>query len=433
MEVLDCGNIQIPACFVQSISWAKRAHTIKHYGGYISSYGFETAEISVKASFDVQSCGVFGYKADDIYQMIQSIHTDRVDVPGVFRWFGYSIYPELEFALTNINKTYISDGTSDVSPVIECDMVFSGVKAVKNVNRERALNLEPERDLPGLKLVVDDKELVIQDNIQINTFITTFDSITLELSIGSDMDLVDRDAFLLAMIQRGIVYADLPQGQAKYYIIDASLSDEQLSIVGSVFSRKAAEFIVKTYQQTDLQEILKDICRIGEIECNVLVGGYVDYYKAFGAPLDLLRELQQSAGFLMSFRQGVLTIAGIPDRIYPNVEVLYNEIEQDSEAEPIVGVYWYDGNQYKLAGSSGGNTKRVQSAFASSQDYSDRVLKFLQYTQKQAVLSVDLMPNIDAHAEVYFNNNGSSVNCIVEFAEFDWMSNTMRIECHSLG
>lgn len=433
MEVLECGNIQIPACFIQSISWAKRAHTIKHYGGYISSYGFETAEISVKASFDVQSCGVFGHKPDDIYQMVQSIHTDRIDIPGVFRWFGYAIYPELEFALTNINKTYISDNTSDISPVIECDMVFSGVKAVKNVNRERALNLDPVMDLPVLKLVVDEKELIIQDNLQINQFITTFDSISLEMSIGSDMDFVDRDAFLTSLIQRGMVYAQLPQGDAKYYIIDASLVDETLSIVGSVYGRKAAEHMVKTYQNTDLQEILQDICDAGDIECNVLVSGVIEYYQAFGAPLDLLKELQQSAGFLMSFRQGVLTIADIPERIYPSVEILYNGIEMDGSTEPVQGVYWYDGNSYQFAGTEGGKTKRVKSAFYSTQDYSERVLKYLQYMQNQAVLNVDLMPNIDAHAEVYFDNNGAEVQTLVEFAEFDWLNNTMRIECHSLG
>lgn len=431
MDVLSCGNITIPACFIQSISWTKRAHTIKHYGGYVSSYGFETAEISIKASFDVQSCNVFGYKPDDIYQMIQSIHTDRVDVSGVFQWFGYAIYPELEFVLTNINKTYISDNTSNVSPVIECDMVFSGVKAVKNVNRERALNLEPMRDLPVLKIEVDGKEITIQDNLQINTFITTFDSISLEISIGSDMDLVDRQAFLTTLIQKGVIHAELPQGNAKYYIIDASLVDEQLSIVGSVYSRKAAEHMVKTYQQTDLGEIIQDICKEGDIDCKVLVSGSVDYYKAFGAPLDLLKELQASAGFLMSYRQGILTIADVPKKIFPNVEILYNEIEQDGSTEPISGVYWYDGNQYKFAGTQGGNTKRLKSAFSSTQDYSQRVLKYMQYMQNQAVLSVDLMENIDAHAEVYFNSNGTNVQSLVEFAEFDWISNTMRMECHA--
>jgi hypothetical protein len=433
MESLDCGKVSIPACFIRSISWTKQAKVIKHYGGYVSSRGFEATEISVKASFDVQSCAVFGYKPDDIYQMVDAIKTDRIDEPDVFRWCGYAIYPELEFALTNINKTYISDNTSCVSPSVECDLVFSGVRAVKNVNRERALSLESIKDLPEVVLSANDKDLIVQDALQINKLITTFDSVDLDIDIGSDLDFVSRDSFLDRLISDGVVYVDLPQGKTKYYIISASLVDESLSIVGSFYNKKAAQTLIKTYQDTTIDSIIKDICDAAGIESKILITGHVDYYRAFGAPLDLLKELQQSAGFIMSVRKGVLTIADLPEKILGSTEIVYNEMQSDGATEPINGVYWYDGIHSDVYGNIDKSSKKLLSAFRSNERYASRCLRFLKYNQNSIVIDADLLESIDAHSEILINSNGSIVNALVEFAEFDWVNNTMRLECHYLG
>lgn len=430
MELLDCGKISIPACFVRSISWTKQAKTIKHYGGYVSARGFEATEISVKVSVDVQTCSVFGYKPENIYTMIEGIKTDKIDEPGVFRWFGYAIYPELEFALTNINKTYTSDRVGGVSPSIDIDMVFSGVRAVKNVNRERALSLEPIKDLPRAVLSVDNKELEVQDSLQITKFLTTFDGLELDIDIGSDLDFVSRDAFFNDLINDGVVLVDLPQGKTKYYIISASLVDEYLSIIGSVFPKQAAQTLVKTYQNTTLKEVLKDICTQAGIECSVLVSGSVEYYLAFGAPLDLLKDLQNSAGFIMSIRQGKITFADVPDAIFGSVEIVYNDMLSDGATEPINGLYWYDGIHQDTAGIIDKTSKKVLSAFRSDAKYADECLKFAMYSQNSIVVDCDILESIDAHSEILINSNGTIVNALAEFCEFDWINNTMRMECH---
>ena len=433
MEYLDCSKVTIPAPFVKSISWTKRARTIKHYGGYISSRGFETTEISVKVSIDYQTCLTFGLNPSEQYANIESIHTDRIDEPSLFRWFGYAIYPELEFALTNINKTYISDNASNVSPAIECDLIFSGVKAVKNVSRERALSLDPVPSIPEIRISVDEKELVIQDSIQINRFITTFDSIDLSVNIGSDLDFVSRDSFLERIAQDGVIFADLPQGKTKYYVISASLVDETLNIFGSVFSKKAAQTLVKTYSATSIQEIIKDLCAFAEIDCNILISGRVDYFRAFGTPLDIIKSLQDSAGFIMSIRKGVLTIAEVPDQIFGETEILYNEMTEDSKKEPISGVYWYDGINKFSHGKIDEKSIKIYSSFRSEQDYSELCYKYLNYMQNLINIESDLMSNIDAHSEILINSNNSIINCMVEFCAFDWLNNTMQAECHYLG
>ena len=430
MDLLDCGKISIPACFVKAISWTKQAKTIKHYGGYISSRGFESSEISVKISVDVQTCSVFGYKPEDIYAMIDGIKTDVIDEPAVFSWFGCAIYPELEFALTNINKTYISDRSSCVSPSIECDMVFSGVRAVKNVNRNRALSLESIKDLPAVTLSAKQKKLEVKDAMQISNFITTFDGVEIDLNIGSDLDFVSRDEFLTDLINDGIVYVDLPQGETKYYIISASLVDEYLSIVGSVFPKQAAQTLVKTYQNTTIDAVLKDICEHAGIECKVYTSGSVEYYKAFGAPLDLLKDLQASAGFIMSIRQGVISFAEVPEQIFGIVEIVYNEMVSDGSTEPINGIYWCDGIHKKTFGTLDKTSRKVLSTFRSDSDYSEKCLKYLKYSQNAIVVESDIMDSIDAHSEILINSNGSIINTIVEFCEFDWINNTMRAECH---
>ena len=430
MQKLICANIEIPLCFIQSISWSKRAKTITHNGGYISARGFESSEISVKMRIDFGTCKAFGLDPAQAFGILDDLKTDRTAMSGVFYLGGYPIYPELEFALTNCNKTEIADITGAVS-FIECALVFSGVKAVKNVVREKALELDADTVLPEIRISVDGQTLTIQDSIQINELKTDPDSISLVLSVGSDMDIVSRSGFMSALAKKGIIEASLPQGKTVFYVIKADLAEEQLSLDGSIYPQQANQIVTKTYQDTDLQDIISDLARYAGIACICIVSGHVDYYRAFKTPLECLRDLQASAGFIMSYRQGVLTCADVPDTIEGVAELRYLSLTEDSDTEPIHGCYWYDGINQQSEGVIDNSAMQVQACFrSSSENWAERCLKFARYSKNAIVVLSDINPQIDTHSAVILASNDGVVDCLCEWIEFDWIQNTMQVECH---
>ena len=418
-------------CFVQSVSWGKKARTVTHGGGYVSARGFESSEVSVKIGVDYTTCKVFNIDPAMVFQTIESLKTDRVSQSGVLYIGGIPIYPELEYALTNINKTEIADLTGKVSS-IECDLVFSGVKAVKNVVREKALELSPETPIPELTLSVNGIEQRIQDAFQITEFTTEPDSISLVLSIGSDLDLISRDGFLTELLNGGEIKADLPQGTTVFYVVQADLVDEQLSLSGSIYPQRANQILTKTYQDTDLDEIISDIVRYAGIACLCMVPGHIDYYRAFKTPIECLKDLQASAGFIMSYRQGVLTVADVPDSIEGFGELGYYETQEDSDTEPIHGCYWYDGINQDSSGVIDSSAIQIQSCFRSSEKWAERCLKYARYSKNAIVVVSDINTQIDTHSCVTISIQDAVIDCMVEWPVFDWVNNIQQTELHYL-
>jgi hypothetical protein len=402
-------------------------------GGYVSSRGFEPAEISVKVHFDFATSNALGIDAQSIYTGLINLTTDRLSPSGVLYLDTHPIYPELEFTPTNINKTFVTDESG--SEIIELDIIFSGVKAVKEVNRENVLRLEPVTAIPEVVLSVDGKDLVVQDSCAISAFTTTPDSISLSFEIGSDTEIVSRDGFLIKLLNNGVIQASLPQGETKYYVITADLVDNALVLTGSVLPPTSQQAITKTYQNTTLKAIIQDLSRIAGVECNCLIDGRVDYYFAFGAPIQCIRYLQASAGFILSWRHGVLTCADVPDNLSASLELQYIEMTQDGGDEPIRGVYWTDGITRATVGDLDNTSMTVYSAFRSVDglDYARECLKFAQYNHNRIILNMNIMDNLDAHSVVFVRSNGQDLSCMAEWIEFDWINNTMQVELHYPG
>ena len=427
MQYLSCADLTIPLCFVQSISWQRRARTVQHLGGYVTARGFETAEISAKLHVDFGVCKAYGVDPQTIYSLIDSTVTNRTAKSGLFTLGRFTVYPTLEFALTNINKTYSPD-----IGIIECDCVWSGVKAVKNVARENALTIDPTQTMPELTLSIGWKSLVLQDFCSISAFTTTPDSITISVMIGSDMDLINRDGFLTDLLS-GTVSAKLPQGETKYYIIQADLTDESLSITGSVYPPKSAKIITKTYQDTSLKAVILDLAAEMGVDCDCRVDGTIDHFLAFGAPLDCLKSLQSGAGFIMSLRQGKLTCVDVPSALNASTELQFIEMSQDTDTEPIHGCYWYDGINQKTAGKLDSSAIRVYSTFRSTADYAQKVLNLVRYNKNMIVVQSEIMQTLDTHSVVGVQSNDTMIDCMAEWIEFDWLNNVMSVELHYIG
>ena len=428
---LVCGSISLPLCVVSSISWTKRARTVSHQGGYVSSIGFETAEISVKLHAEYTILTQLGVDADEVWGVLSTIATDRESMSGVFYLGGYPIYPELEFTPTNINRTILGDTVQ--SGILELDVIFSGVKAVKEVVRERALELEPFLQMPKLTLSVNNKSLIIQDSFHLNAFTVQPDSISIALSIGSDMDLVSWEGFKADLLSGGTLTADLPQGTTQFYIVDVNLVDEECSITASIYPPKSQQALSRTYMDTTLKSVVNDLSKEMGVEIECKVDGKIDYFKAFSSPVQCLRALQTGAGFLVSYRQGKITCANIPDSLDGRTELEFSSMEEDSNKEPINGLYWYDGVNQFTAGTLDSTAQYLYSSFRSSQNYSQNCLKYAHYMNNVVVVETEIPHDIDSHSVVYIQSNDKIIHCMVEWYTFDYITNMAKLELHYVG
>ena len=428
MQNLQCADFELPLCFVQAVSWTRRAKTVQHVGGYVTSRGFESAEISVKLRIDFAVCKTFGIDPHQIFSAIDATATDRTSQSGVFYLGKYAVYPSLEFALTNINKTY-----SPELGLMECDCVWSGVKAVKNVSRENALTVDPSDALPVITISYGGKSLVMQDFCSLNQFVTMPDAVNLSMTLGSDLDLVNRKGFMTDLLNGGTVTANLPTGTVVYYVVSADLTDERLTITGSVYPPTSSKIITKTYKDTRLKAIVDDLCAIGGINGECIADGDIDYFLAAGTPLENIKALQQGAGFITSVRAGRLTCADVPAALQADEEISYIEMDQDSDVEHVSGCVWYDGINARQSGTIDKNSIMIRSPFSSSADYSAKRLAFERYNRNSIVVKCEIMQNIDAHSVVSVQSNDSIINCMVEWFETDWINNMMSLELHYIG
>lgn len=431
MNYFSCANISLPLPFVTAVSWSKTAKTVEHTGGYLSSRGFEASEVSVRISVNPMICIAFGLKIKEWYQYIENIVTDRLSPSGVLRIAGYAVYPELEFALTNINKTVQYDSAGEAG-IIEADLVFSGVRASKEVFRERALQMDTTVAIPKVKIVVGSKELAIQDGFQLTEFVTTPDSVHLAIECGSDMDLVSREGFLTDILYGGKVVSELPTGTTAFYVVSAYLVDSELVIEGSIYPTQSQQIVTKTYLDCDIKDIITDLCSLAGIECDCKINGEVQYYRAFGTPVDCLRALQTSAGFIMSYRQGKVTIADVPKEIFSQYHLEYLEMQDDRDSEPISGCYWYDGINKSITGTLGTNSIRISSVFRSTQDFSGKCLALARYLKNQIVVTLNINEQVDSHSVVSLQSNDSIITGMVEHYENDWINNLMTLEIHTI-
>ena len=429
MFTLSCGPCLIPLPFVSSVSWAKTAKVVKHNGGYISARGYEATEISVKAKLNPAICSTFGYDYQEMLDTFRNLRADRLGLSSVFYFGGFPIYPEVEFAITNINRTYIADQTGKPYEM-DMDLIFSGVKAVKEVCRQRALSIEDSTTVPDVILSVGNKQLVVKDSFQITNFITAPDSVALSLAIGSDMDLVSRDGFLQSLLDGGTIIVDLPQGKTTFYIISADLVDEGLELAGSFYPPQAMQSLVKTYQNTDISAIILDLAKLAGVECECKVRGQITYYQAVGSPLICLKELQQSAGFLISFRQNKLYIVQVPTQIVGKYDLEYDDLSSDTDRETVKGVYWQDGLHHYKAGTVDYTSTHIRSYFTSDDSkWAEECLKFARYSNNAIQIEKDILESIVQHSAITLRSNDSIVDCLADYPTFDWLNWVMNIEC----
>ena len=438
MQCLSWADIQIPVVFVTGLSMKKSAKTIEHSGGFISSRGFEAAEISCQIECTRARCMTAGLDFNEWFGIFDALPVERNAEAGLVTLGGYPLYPELKFALTNKNTTKVTDMASSAPMSIACDLVLSGVECVKEVFRQRTLEFMGEpSELPKISLTVDGKTLVVQDTYTVSKMEITPGTCEIEVCLGADRNNVNRGAFLKSLVdgKEAIVTVGMATGDAVFHVIRADLTSGILQISGSIYSEAANQTVTKTFEDCRIGDVIGFLCdRLG-IKAEILVDGAVDYYRLNSTPMEALEGLQRSAGFVVSGNLGRVTFAFLPDEIEPQRTLGGLAIEEDGMDELVSGIVWRDGENEAIVGDEKGEILKVESVFRSSQggSFARECLKRAKYNANAMVVSGELDVSIRHHSQIAIPKDTGEVAGIVDYYVFDFVSGEMRLEVHGLG
>lgn len=432
MNYLECGKVKIPLCYVESISYNRKARTTKKAGGYSRALGYENTEISVRATFSVAIAQANDRDLRDDYFLFDALVTERLDQPAACTIGGYPIVPSLLFALTSINKTRIYDSAFD--PTMEVDIVLAGVQPSKEASRSRIMmfdEAEAAAMVPAVTLECEGKSLELTGAYAISDFKSTPDSCSIVIAIADDMAIAKQPAFLEALVRKEATFnVSYATGTTKYWVADASLNDNILSLTGSVLPPESQKTYVTTYWDKTLGEILSDLCERMNVKSeNKFTDFKVSFYQSRTTPIDAVKELVASAGLIMSWRQNTLTFAEPPKAVAPKVELVAIDTPDDTGTELYTGCDWRDGIHQAAVGVLDGNVLHVQSAFRTeSTQPSQNGLRYAQQMQRVAVVSTAIYPNILHGSAVSINSNGTIKSGWTSNFECDFLSGLARYE-----
>ena len=438
MQYLDWAGIQIPLCLVTGFSYAKRARTVNHARNFASARGFEASEISVRVTLNRGVAMAYGLEFGHYVEVLESFDASRDNPQGTVTLGGYPIYPELNFALTNINRTYQTDLATDEITVLESDITLSGVSCVKEVSRERALVIGYEDtvvQVPKTTISCKGKDFVIQDSAAVSQFVTTPKTLQLEVMIGQDNRTPERDGFLNDLISEyATVTCELPQGTVVYNVIQAMVLDSVLYLTGSILPEAASQVVTKTYMDCDLADILSDICAGIGVDADIKVDGHVNYYLMQCSSIQAIEELQRSAGFIVSIQGNKLTFAWVPESVDPQITLDDLSVDDDTRSEDVNGLVWRDGWNEVMAGDVSGEVPKVDSAFKTDagDGFAGHVLAYLRYQAARVVLSAAIVDTIGTHSQISVPKDDVELALLVEEPTFDWLSGQMSLECREI-
>ena len=417
MLYLSCGKVEIPMPFVSSMSWTRTARTTKKTGGYERSLGYETTEISVRAVFNFAISEALGIDANSLYHRLASLVTDCVDEPSRLIVGDFEPVPSLEFALTSCNRTSVYDMQFD--PSLELDLVFSGVRCVKEMARKDVLtDATTSGQLPTVSLSRNGKTLDIRDSFSIHRLIIRESSVEIGFTVRDDMTVINRDGFL----------TDLCDGTAKvlvqgleYAIISANIEANNVEITGSFWPVQSQKPLMETYTGTNLKSVLKELAERGGIKADIRINGDISYYLNNTSPMESIQMLVESAGALSIWREGKLLIVDVPGMIPQGIELDARVDASNDASEKITSCVWSDGLTSNMAGNTDGQGIAVSSAY-SGENRSNQCLAKAKFLQNSLVVECPISLGVEQGSAVTVQVADSMVSGLVTAFEADYIS-----------
>lgn len=428
MYYVEFNSKKLPIEFVSAFSYTKKARLAEHSDQSVTPLGFEAAELSLRLIITPSLCSAFGVDYAQTLQDIKNLGISRKALPTAVKLGNFQPLRELLFVPTSVHYTTDNDAQN-----YEFDITLSGIKCAQASTNSRAAGaIEIAQLLPKVILSAGGKELEIKEEITIYKLIETPDGCELGLVVGNDSEITKDSSWKTALVNGGKVRIEAAF-TTEYYITSADLEDGILQITASIYPPAAFEATTAQYSETTLQAVLNDICRRAGIPCAVKVSGSLDYCLFQCTPLEMLQQLQDSAGFLIAAQSGKLTFADVPKNKgeYSPIESILTE---NIDIEPISGIIWNDGvNEFEQKTTDSGSIQYINSCFrCNNNEYAQKRLMLARYWSRSFAAEMPLNSRIVQYSAISVQTTGNLHIGVVDFYQKDYINNMMHIDVHVL-
>ena len=421
MKYLTCGDkLRVPMTLVSGLSWTDTARTVEKTGGYSRPLGYEAVTLSVRISFNADTASLSvdtekGLKA--LFYQLNELATDCVDEPARLIVGDFEPEPAMLFALTSCNRSQTYDPRFD--PTLEMDLVFSGVRCVKEEARNNALTeQETSGQLPEIIIKRGGRELKVRDAYNLDTLVIRDSSVEIGFTVRDDLTIIDRDGYFVDMIDgKTIVTVD----KNDYYVVSASVEANRVELTGSFWSIDSQKPFVKTYRDTDLKVLFTELAERAGVKADVRVSGRVDYFLNATSPMESIAGLVESCGALALWRGGKLMIVDVPEVLGVGTE-LEAQIDAANDSQEIISsCVWADGLKSDRAGDNKGEGVSIASVY-SGDGKAKQCLKRAVLRQHTIKVECPIAIGIEQGATVTVQIADAMVSGVVVGYEADFIS-----------
>ena len=425
---LEFGDIKIPCGMVTAFSYTLKARLGERYDGKVFTCGFEAPEVSMRVFISPANCALFGLSFQNAVSGFLGMDISRKTTPKTIKIGDFVPCRGFLFAPTSINFS-----TNSEAQEFEFDLVLSPVKNALSSETNRA-SAGKNQLLPRVELVYNEKSLALCDEISFTELTETTDGCFLSVLIGDDSRLAAFETWAGKMSDGGGLITIETSEKRKYYCTTADLLDGVFSLSGSIYPPAAFVPVTKTYINTDICDILRDIAGMFGFRANVQVSGLVQYFLLDGTPIEAIANLQNSAGFLVSATAGEIAFVPIPDGDSFNFVTLTAIPLDDEKAERFGGCRWTDGTHEYIYKDGEGPLLICKSCFCANIDkFAKQRARLENYRNRmfKADLPIDL--RVVAHSPVSVQTRSELRSGLVEYFLKDYIGNAMELHINTLG
>lgn len=421
MLMFQCGNLEIPLALVSGCSWTVSARTVERTGGYARSIGNDNVEISVRVVFSVPVVEELGLAVRPLFVQLQNLATECTDEPARLLFGNFEPVPSLMFALTSCNKTSTFDSAYDAT--VELDLVFSGVKVVKNEARDNTIAaMESAGILPDVSITRRTRDIKIRDGYSIDMLTVRDASVELGFTVRDDMSIISRDGFFVDMVDGETT---VTVQNRTYHVISASIESNHVQIVGSFWGIDSQKPFVKSYRDTDLSVIFSDLAKRADVSLDCRVHGKVDYFLNTSSPQESIQSLCRSCGCLSLWRDGKLLLVDVPSVMRAGTVLDARVDASDDASEKITSCVWSDGLQSVSSGNTDGQGVSIYSVYAGDEK-SAQCLARAKFEQKSVTVEAPVENGVESGSAVSVTVADATVNGLVMAFEADYMTNQAK-------
>ena len=434
MQYFTFNKIQIPLTCISGLSYSRNANIVQHKDLTCKCLGINPMQVQVQLTLNVSTCYAENF-ADrktaflDLARKLSQIRPSKDDKPSFIQLGNDIIIPQMKFMLISTNLTYQSDRLGNLQEM-QISWTLGGTQVVKEENRDTELKTNTQKLFPKVTLHCKGKSVECSQDINVADLRVSSFKCLIRLVLADTYTEVSRDAWLADVNNAEDTYFEI-EGYGKFYVAESYIIyDNWVNFELTKFPKKWHQKHTETLISTDRLFTLADVFKPVIDDVEVKSKAKFEYFKFDDTPINVLRKLQDSLGYLIGLRNGKIYLYDAPDKISLGQVTYDYALDNDVMTKPITKVIIRDGYGEYSSGDDTGETFSVDAICRVTKDASENVLKYAQFNQNMLVLVIPLESRINIGSIVNVNTGDKIIRCVVTEYDIDFIQNSMMLELH---